>query len=85
MKWLDNLIARKVAKKMLNNSFLKLFIGNESKKRYLAAAYVAIRGAYEALVYHGIVTFIWPHWVDTMAAALGVWATGDAIKKLEPK
>lgn len=61
------------------NDIKAWFVGNNSKKRYIAALYVALRAGAEALGYHV------PQIVDNLAVAFGIWAAGDAIQKLQPK
>lgn len=61
------------------NDIKSWFVGNESKKRYIAAFYIAIRAFLVSLGYHI------PEIADNLAVAFGIWAVSDAVKKLQPK
>lgn len=83
-EWFIEKILMSQVNKLKENKIVKMFIGDESKKRYIVAIYIAIRAAYEGLQMHGVVTHPWPVYIDTLAGAFGVWAGADALKKLEP-
>lgn len=61
------------------NDIKSWFVGDNSKKRYLVALYVAVR-AFMASLGHPL-----PPMVDNLAWAFGIWAASDAVRKLEPK
>ena len=79
MNFWDKVIEFVIRRSKMFGDIQKWFIGNASKKRYLAALYVAIRAAAEALGHP------FPPLADNLAIAFGIWAASDAIKKLEPK
>lgn len=55
------------------------FVGKNSVKRYIFAFYIALSAGLSYLG-HPL-----PPIADKLAGAFGVWALGDAIKKVEPK
>ena len=55
------------------------FVGKDSVKRYITALYVAVRAI--AIYFN----HPFPAIADQIALAFGIWAAGDALKKIEPK
>lgn len=75
------LMVRAIKENKMVKDIVSWFLGSESKKRYITALYVAVR-AFLGVAYPELVV---PAFVDQLAAAFGIWAFGDALKKLEKK